>query len=100
MVYYKLILDTRRSKFDGLYPICVRITYNKTNTTITTGVRVREEHWDANKQRVTKSNANFQNLNQSISEIYLKLQKAILKLQDENQFSIDALKLLVSEKIV
>ena len=53
MVYYKLIMDTRRSKSDSLYPIFVRITYNKTNTTITTGVRVREEHWDANKQLVT-----------------------------------------------
>ena len=98
MVYYKLILDTRRAKAVGLYPIFVRITYNKTNTTITTGVRVREEHWDANKQLVTRHNENFQKLNQTISEIYLKVQKAILKLQEENQFSIEELKLLISDK--
>lgn len=100
MVYYKLILDTRRAKSDGLYPIFVRITYNKTNTTITTGVRVREEHWDANKQLVTRLNENFQKLNQSISEIYLKVQKAILKLQDENEFTIEELKSLISDKPV
>ncbi len=98
MVYYKLILDTRRAKADGLYPIFVRITYNKTNTTITTGVRIRKEHWDANKQLVIRLNENFQKLNHTISEIYLKVQKAILKLQEENQFSIEELKLLISDK--
>ncbi|MHB1177767.1 MAG: Arm DNA-binding domain-containing protein [Daejeonella sp.] len=56
-------MDTRRAKADGLYPI-VRITYDKTTISITTGVRVREEHWGGNRQLVTKSSLNFQKLNQ------------------------------------
>lgn len=92
MVHYKLIIDTRRTKNDGLYPIFVRVSYGKTNTTITTGVRVRKEHWDQAKQAVSKTNGNYQRLNQSISEIYLKIQKIIHQLDDANEFSFAQLK--------
>lgn len=100
MVYYKLIMDTRRHKTDGLYPIFVRISYNKNNTTITTGVRVKKEHWDGSNQLVTRLNKNFQKLNQSISELYLKIQKVILRLQESGEFSFERLKDQLSNKPV
>lgn len=100
MVHYKLILDKRRSKPDGLYPIVVRITFNNTNTTITTGIRAKEIHWDSNSQSINKLNPNFQHLNQSISEIYLKIQKIILKLQESGEFSFEMLKFQLLNKTV
>ena len=98
MVYYKLLLDTRRHKLDGIYPIVVRITFNRTHTTITTGVRAREAHWDSKSQTLIKLHPNFQMVNQSISEIYLKVQKAVLQLQESGEFSFENMKALISNK--
>ena len=53
MVYYKLILNDKRATNDGLYPVVVRITYNKNNTTINTGVRVKTNQWYSSSQLIT-----------------------------------------------
>lgn len=91
MVYYKLVLNDKRVKEDGIYPIEVRITYLRKNTTIATGIRIKKEYWDSNTQLVRKT-PNFQKLNQSISEIFLKIQKVIHDLNDGDEFSFEALK--------
>ena len=99
MVYYKLILDTKRIKKDGLYTVVVRVTHNKNNTTISTGTRVRQEHWDSASQLIMKSNPNFQKLNQSVSEAFLKIQKVIHQLDDADEFSFANLKERLDEKV-
>lgn len=98
MVYYKLILDTRRKRTDGIYPVVIRITFNRTHSTITTGFRLKEQHWDSVSQLVNKNNQNFQTINKSISETYLKVQKGILKLQELNEFSFEKLRIELSDK--
>lgn len=98
MVYYKLILDKRRIKSDLLYPVIIRITHNKTNTTISTGIRIKEEHWDSNTQQVNKLHPNYQLINQSIATVYLKVQRAVHKLVDTGSFSFEALKNELSDK--
>lgn len=92
MVYYKLTLNDKRITKENTFPVVIRITYNKNNTTITTGIRVKKEHWDSKSQQVNKSNPNFQTLNKSIIEIFIKVQKAIHVLVDEDAFSFEALK--------
>lgn len=92
MVYYKLVLNDKRSKTDQIYSIEVRITFNRKNTSISTRVRIKEEYWDATSQLVTKSQSQFQILNQTISENYLKIQKAIYQLRESGEFSFEALK--------
>ncbi|WP_411268008.1 Arm DNA-binding domain-containing protein [Pedobacter cryoconitis] len=47
MVYYKLILNDKRSKSDQIYPIVVRVTSNRISTTVSTGLRVHIKEWDA-----------------------------------------------------
>ncbi|HQT23995.1 MAG: hypothetical protein B7X86_14385 [Sphingobacteriales bacterium 17-39-43] len=98
MVYYKLILDTRRKRTDSIYPVVIRITFNRTHSTISTGVRLKEQHWDSASQLVSKNNQNFQSINKSISDKYLKVQKAILKLQESNEFSFEKLRIELSDK--
>jgi len=98
MVYYKLILDKKRVKSDGIYTVVVRIINDKANTTISTGVRIKEEYWDVSAQQVNNQHPNFQQLNQSISAVYLKIQKVIHKLIDANEFSFEALKKELSDK--
>ena len=96
MVYYKLVLNDKRSTNDGLYPVVVRITYNKNNTTINTGVRVKSNQWYSSSQLINKNHPNFQLLNKTISEFYLKIQKLVHELN--NNFSFVALRDLLSDK--
>lgn len=52
----KLLLDTRRSKKDGSYPLVMRILYNRKSVQIPTGYSLFENEWLADKEKV-KSNA-------------------------------------------
>jgi integrase/recombinase XerD len=92
MVYIKAVLNDKRPKQDNLYPLLIRITFNRSNTTVTTGLRVKQEDWDKNTSQIKRSNPNFQLLNQKLSEIYFKIQKVALKLEDVNEFSFENLK--------
>ena len=74
MVYYKLVLNDKRVREDSTYPVEVRITYLRKNTTIATGIRVKKVYWDSNAQLVRKT-PNFQKLNQSILEGNTQKQK-------------------------
>jgi hypothetical protein len=92
MVYYKLILNDKRETVDQVYSIVVRITYRKTNTTFNTGVRVHVTGWDE-KQRLIKSIVpNYLDLNSKITSFYLRLQKSVLKLEEEGGFSLERLR--------
>jgi integrase/recombinase XerD len=93
MVYYKLILNDKRSKEDNIYPVVIRITANRVASTITTGIRVNVQHWDKQSSSIKKTHPNWQVLNQSLLDFYTKVQREILKLQDENTFSFESLKL-------
>jgi hypothetical protein len=41
MVYLKFVLNDKRPKEDNIYPIVIRVTYNRNNTSISTGLRVK-----------------------------------------------------------
>jgi integrase/recombinase XerD len=92
MVYLKFVLNDKRPKEDNIYPIVIRVTYNRNNTTISTGVRVKHEDWDKNANQVKRTNQNFNLLNQKLTEFYLKVQRAVLKFENDNNFSFDGLK--------
>jgi hypothetical protein len=99
MVYYKLVFNDKRVREYSTYAIGVRITYLRKNTTITTGIRIKKEFWDLKTQQVRKT-PNLQQLNQSISEFYLKIQKIILRLQESGEFSFERLKDQITNKPV
>jgi hypothetical protein len=92
MVYFKLLLNDKRLKQDNIYPIVVRVTYQRTNTTFTTGIRINSNLWDANSYKVKHGHPNAQALNKAISDFYSKVQSASLKLIDEQNFSFESLK--------
>jgi integrase/recombinase XerD len=98
MVYYKLILNDKRSKHDSIYPVVIRITANRVASTLTTGIRVNVQHWDKHSSSIKKTHPNWQVLNQSLLDFYTKVQREILKLQDENTFSFEALKLRLTDQ--
>lgn len=92
MVSYKVLLDERRPKKGGTFNVIIRITHNRRVNTLNTNICIEKEHWDTANNCVGSSHPNSALINKSITEFYLKIQKAILLLDDEDGYSIDALK--------
>src|SRR5690606_4088600 len=99
MVYYKMILDERRSKPDNVYPVIVRVIHNRRNTSIATGVRVQKDYWDEQASQLMRSHPNYSVLSSTLLEAFLKVQKAIHQLEESNDFSFDALKERLAEQV-
>lgn len=57
----KLILDERRSKKDGTYPIVLRITHKKLSRYIFTEYSVTEDDWNASEQSVLPGTKQYKN---------------------------------------
>lgn len=53
--YLTLLLDTRRAKKDGSYPIIFRLTHLRKTTSIATGYSISEIFWDSQKCCIRKS---------------------------------------------
>lgn len=87
-----MILDDKRLKEDQIYPVVIRVTSSRVATTISTGIRIDIQYWDKQSSSINKTHPNWQVLNQSLIEFYAKVQREILKLQDENTFSFESLK--------
>lgn len=48
-------LDTRRAKFDGTFPIIIRITHLRKTTSIATGFYVKKPDWDDRRGQIKYS---------------------------------------------
>ena len=92
MVTYKVLLDERRMKSDGTYPVIIRVTCNRQVCTINSGANIQKEYWDIKSANVKSTYANAQLINRKITEFYLKIQKAVLELEGEGLFDFDLLK--------
>jgi integrase/recombinase XerD len=92
MVTHKLMLDERRVKQDGTYPLIIRITYLRQTLIIQTGVSIKKIHWNDKSSNVTDGHPDCSMFNMKVSEQYLKVKKVILLLELEQEFSLIALK--------
>lgn len=98
MIHLKIILDTRRKKSDGTYPIVYRVTDVKKVSVIASGVSILEELWNFEESSIGRNHPNAPVLNASLSKKYYEIQKAIVRLEDEHEFSFEALKEALSDK--
>ncbi len=92
MVQLKIILDTRRKKSDGSYPIMFRVTNSKQVNYLSFGFSIEEQEWDDKNKCISSSHPNSQSLNISLSKKFYEIQKAVLALEENDCFSISALK--------
>ena len=76
MVQLKIVLDTRRKKADGSFPIIYRVTDVKKVLNISSGISVQTEYWDSDSRTVKKNHPNAQTINTSLSKKYYEIQKA------------------------
>lgn len=92
MVQLKIILDTRRKKSDGTYPIMFRVTNSKQVNYLSFGLSITVGDWDESNRCISSTHPNFQSLNISLSKKFYEIQKAVLALEEEGYFNINLLK--------
>jgi integrase/recombinase XerD len=95
MATLKTLLDTRRQKSDECYNIIFRITHNRNNYSINSGVAVLAHQWNDKKSEINKLHPNANLLNLKITQQYFKIQKVILQLDDE--FSMEQLRFMIND---
>jgi len=83
MATLKTLLDKRRAKSDGSFNIIFRITHNRNNYSINSGVPILIHQWNEKKSEINKLHPNFNLLNLKITKQFFKIQQAILLLDDE-----------------
>ena len=93
-----IILDLRREKTDGTYPITYRITHNRKSTTIKTGYSVEKKYWDSKNLKIKRGCKNIPNIS-GFNYFLIKQHKSLLekffKLEDKgilNSLSLAELK--------
>ena len=84
----KLILDTRRARKDGTYPLVMRIMYNRKSTNVPLGLLLQEKDWNASKEKVRSSaklTENISRLNNQIEKKRVKAYDLINQLEEEGK---------------
>lgn len=98
MLTYKVVLDERRPKPDGKYPLIFRITHNRNTSNYASGIAIHKEQWDKEKSLVNSSCPNFKELNKNLTSKFLNVQKLLLQMEDEGGFSFESFKERLNEK--
>lgn len=93
MASIKIVLDKRRPKADGKYPLIIRITQNSKTRAIPLKISLTRKDWDEKRQIVKKAHENHALLNHIIRKKYLEIETKILKIEDNaTRFSIGAIR--------
>jgi integrase/recombinase XerD len=99
MVYFKVLLNDKRQKADNIYPIVVRVTFNRNNTTFNTGIRVKNNLWDEPSAKVKHQHPNAQAYNKTIADFHSKIQDISYKLINSDKFNFETLKEHLTDNI-
>jgi integrase len=101
-----IILDTRRIKDDGTYPLIIRLNHNGRSTSIPLNISVRKEEWNDQGKKITKKVkdvTDIDRINNIIWQEYVACNDKILELRDKKmleRLSVTELKhLLVNKRI-
>lgn len=84
-VTLKLILDTKRKKNIGTYPIKVRITIDRRYKDFPLSLEVEQQYWDKKLQKVKESYPNCDLVNNRLKTKKLEYERALLKLDLSNK---------------
>ena len=80
----KIVLRKKPNK-EGLYPLAVRITKNRSSNYHYIGHYIEMNQWDEKNNRVRKSHPNSNRLNHLLISKLAEANKALLELQSENK---------------
>ena len=87
MIKLSIILDSRRENKDGLYPIKLRITTNRTTSTISTGCCTSEHAFVGNvEQSVLKTFPQAAIINRKIRQLFLEYSDLIDEIERSGKY--------------
>jgi integrase/recombinase XerD len=82
MATVKIVLRQKESK-DGTYPLAIRVTKDRKSSFIHLGKSIKEQDWDAEKQRVKKSYINSTRLNNFLIKKLSEANDKLLELETQ-----------------
>jgi integrase len=91
------ILDTRRPKQSGLYPVKVQVIYNRTQKYYSTGKELSSEDWAILPSTKSKK---LLSVKDEIETSFDKVKNAVKRLSDEDKFSFEALNVQLGKGVV
>ena len=80
-ITYKLFLDQRRTKESGIYPLKVRITYNRKHKEVPLNITLHTRDWNEATQKVKSSHPNAKLINVKINQTLNEIQEKALKFE-------------------
>ena len=89
---FKILLDQRRSKSNGEYPIVIRVTHKRKFNMFYSGVSILKEYWNEALGQIVPTHSHYKILNQTIFQKFLKIQTAVSQLEENQEFSFENLK--------
>ena len=99
MATLKLVLDSRRKKANGTYPVVFRLTHLTKSTTIPTSLSLSISDWDDKKQRVKKTNQTADTLNYELNKLRLAYQEGLMKVDSNSQIDVTTIKNMITGKV-
>nr|WKN34384.1 site-specific integrase [Tunicatimonas sp. TK19036] len=86
----KLLLDTRRARKDGSYPLVMRVIHDRKSINISLGYSLQSKDWDAKNERLKRTSQVVENTTRFNNMLHKKRTKAydtIAKLDDEKKLT-------------
>ena len=99
MASTKLVLDQRRARKDGTYPLVLRVTHKTKTFSLPLGSSISTIYWNANSNKVKQNCPIYKPLDELIRQKELDVRKASLKLEQRGlPYKITDLQQLLSTK--
>ena len=81
-ITYKLFLDQRRTKETGIYPLKVRITYNRKHKEVPLNITLHTKDWNEETQKVKPAHPNAKLITLKINQTLNEVQEKALKFEN------------------
>ena len=97
-VTYNFVQLKRKKLKNGEVPIYIRFTENRKSRYKSTGISVKEKHWNAERQKISKSHPRAPKLNSELERIEGELLSEKLELRKDGKLSTSNLKQAIIEE--
>ena len=100
-ITYKLFLDQRRIKETGIYPLKVRITYNRKHKEVPLNIALHTKDWNAETQKVKANHPNAKLITIKINQTLSEIQEKALKFETtEKVYNVEDLACSANNNII
>ena len=86
MATVQLIFNKKKKTKEGLVPFYLRIIKDRKAKEVSLGIKIHIDDWDFEKNRVRKSEKNYQEINHLLTEKLAEAQALTMNLESENKY--------------